>query len=73
MAKSGSRSPEKGNGGFGGSGERDRERTEKFSRSTVACKGCRMRKQKVRRFLILGSHNKRSAADTWDLQCGGEK
>ena len=59
MAKSGSRSPKKGNGGGGGSGEKDRERTEKFSRSTVACNGCRMRKQKVRRFFVLGSHNRK--------------
>ena len=55
MPKSGSRSPKKGNGSRGGEGKErlgsgGGERTEKFSRSTIACNGCRMRKQKVRGF-----------------------
>lgn len=58
MAKSGSRSPKRGNRGGGGEGKErlgGGERIEKFSRSTVACNGCRMRKQKVRGFRFNSS------------------
>jgi hypothetical protein len=48
MARGGSQSPRNGSGDGEKERKRGREKVEKFSRSTIACNGCRMRKQKVR-------------------------